>query len=242
MQINKYLLHYSDTSDDATKTFRPSRLCSDLAFWKDKCSENSTEYVEARQCQLYNVRINDGQVCAKNEVFCNTKKKCLADVDDCEGGIIFGNEYSCKLQKMHFCPRSNQCIWNDWVCDGFVQCLKGDDEDFEMCLDRKSFPKGATFKCQEANRTGYKIEILAVPCNGIPECQDGIDEHFCKREGQIIVLLSILVAGFIMFIWIAIYLIYDVNNAEEADIGSIEGDMTNFKELKGEALTQFKVR
>ena len=91
-----------------------------------------------------------GSKCA---VYCYAKKKCMADIDNCEGGIIFGNEQSCKFHKMHFCSRSNQCIWNDWVCDGFVQCLRGDDEDFEMCLERESFPKGATFRCQEANRT-----------------------------------------------------------------------------------------
>ena len=162
----------------------------------------------------------------------------MADVDDCEGGIIFGNEQSCKIHNMHFCSRSNQCIWKDWVCDGFVQCLKGDDEDFEMCLERESFPKGATFRCQEANRTGYKIEILAVPCNGIPECKEGIDEQLCEREGKIIILFSLAVAAFIMFIWFVIYLTYD---GEVTDSGCIGEENVNFKELKGEELAQLKV-
>ena len=176
-----------------------------------------------------------GSKCA---VYCYAKKKCMADIDNCEGGIIFGNEQSCKFHKMHFCSRSNQCIWNDWVCDGFVQCLRGDDEDFEMCLERESFPKGATLRCQEANRTGYKIEILAVPCNGIPECQDGIDVDLCEREGKTIVLFSVAVAAFIMFIWFAIYLTYD---GEVTDSGCIGEETMIIKELKGEALAQFKV-
>ena len=64
------------------------------------------------------------------------------------------------------------------TCNGLVDCFHGEDEAFELC-HKESFVEAATIKCIESNRNGDKIEILAVPCNGIRECQDGSDEDNC---------------------------------------------------------------
>ena len=41
-----------------------------------------------------------------------------------------------------FCPESEMCLREDKVCDGVVQCPKGDDEEIEICKNRNKFPDG----------------------------------------------------------------------------------------------------
>ena len=153
---------FSQTSDDYAKSFRPSKLCSDLDFWKDRCLNDSVKYVESRRCSSYGNGFFSMKQCQNNEIYCPNKGECFSDVNKCEAQFYFGNETQCQNQDMHHCPKSNQCIWQDWVCDGFVQCLEGDDEDFNLCYERGSFAKGATLKCTEAKRFGYDVTILAT--------------------------------------------------------------------------------
>ena len=69
-------------------------------------------------------------------------------------------------EESFFCQKSKSCIPKSWTCDGAVQCIYGEDEDFELCKD--TFPERATIKCLEANRTNlFNITIFAVPCDGI---------------------------------------------------------------------------
>ena len=139
---------------------------------------------------------------------------------------------------MYHCHKSNQCIWQDWVCDGFVQCLEGDNEDFNLCYERGSFAKGATLKCTEAKRFGYDVTILATKCNRIKECKDGIDEDedVCQNDDS-----SGLIAIGIFFlaiavIWITIFLKF----ADDAIPQESKYDQS-LSDLKGDKLSSLKV-
>ena len=182
--------------------------------------------------------------CQINEIYCPNKDKdgisdgCLSDVNNCEAQFYFGNETQCQNQNMYHCPESNQCIWQDWVCDGFVQCLEGDDEDFNLCYERGSFAEGATFKCFEAKRFGYNITILATKCDGIDECKDGIDEDDCQSNESRVLVAILVVFAVIFLIWIVIYFVYDKNEAIET-ISKEEKE--HAQSAKGDTLALLKV-
>ena len=234
-----YQKSFSVTSDDFARSFRPSKLCSDLAFWKDRClndSQDASKYVESRRCSTYRNGSFLIKQCQNNEIYCPNKGKCLADVNDCEAHFYFGNETQCLNQNMHHCHESNQCIWKDWVCDGFIQCLQGDDEDFNLCYERRSFAEGATFKCTEAKRFGYDVTILATKCNDIEECKDGIDEDGCQNDDSSgLISIGILFLA-IAVIWITIFLKF----ADDAIPQESKYDHS-LSDLKGDRLCVLKV-
>ena len=234
------------------KSFRPSKLCSDLSFWKDRClndSQDASDYVESRRCSTYESKSFSMKQCQNNEIYCPNKDKCFSDVNKCEAQFYFGNETQCQNQNMHHCRESNQCIWQDWVCDGFVQCLEGDDEDFDLCYERESFPEGATFKCLEAKRFGYNVTILATKCNKIKECEDGIDEDGCgcqdrsdeadcQSDESRVLVATLVVFAVILLIWIVIYLVHDKNESI-ANISKEEKE--HAQSAKGDTLALLKV-
>ena len=76
------------------------------------------------------------------------------------------------------CKESMQCIHNDYLCDGRVQCMKaGEDEDFHLCKYRNTFTKGATITCIEKYRPNIlPIKIRATYCDQHIECQNNTDE------------------------------------------------------------------
>ena len=251
-ELIPFYSHFSATTDDFQRSYRPSKLCSDLAFWKDKClddSQNAALYRESRRCKTYHKHSYPIDECQDDEVYCSNKAKCLSNINECQAGLYFGNEIQCQNHSMFHCRRSNQCIWQDWVCDGFVQCLKGDDEDFDLCYGRESFPEGATFKCLEAKRFGYNVTILATKCNKIKECEDGIDEDGCgcqdrsdeadcqSNESRVLVA-TLVVFAVILLIWILIYYVYD-NNETMDDISKEEKE--HAQSAKGDTLALLKV-
>ena len=117
--ISNQNISLSGTSDDYMRSFRPSKLCSDLAFWKHRClndSQEALQYVEAKRCSTYETRSIRNETCLPNQIYCSNKNTCLTNINECEGHFYFGNETQCKNLNMYHCPESNQCIWQDWVC------------------------------------------------------------------------------------------------------------------------------
>merc|ERR1711860_237206 len=112
------------------------------------------------------------------------KLKCInaTNLGDCTINPDFGKRGEekdfCDQPDDFYCPKSSTCTKKSLTCNGLVDCFHGEDEAFELC-HKESFVEAATIKCIESNRNGDKIEILAVPCNGIRECQDGSDEDNC---------------------------------------------------------------
>ena len=76
------------------------------------------------------------------------------------------------------CKESMQCIHNDYLCDGRVQCMKaGEDEDFQLCKYRNTFSKRATIPCIEKYRpNSLPIKILATMCDQHIACQNNEDK------------------------------------------------------------------
>ena len=200
-------------------------------------AQNATKYVESRRCVTYQKEFLQVNECQDYEIYCPNKGKCLSDVNKCQAHFYFGNETQCKIQNMYHCSKSNQCIWQDWVCDGFVQCIKGDDEDFHLCNKRESFDEGATVKCTEAERFGYNITILATKCNGRTECKDGNDEVDCQKDDTAGLIAIGIMFWTIAVIWIAIHLKFapDDDTSQESRYDS------NMACLKGDELAMLKV-
>ena len=136
--------------------------------------------------------VPDLNISVKGNGYCNDEKNnvgCDWDGGDCCGSNVrtsfcsqclcldpnSQDRYECKRPDSYFCPLSKTCIPNKWKCDGAVQCIHGDDEDFELCKD--SFPEAATITCLEKDRSFYEIWIKATPCDGVVECKDGQDEN-----------------------------------------------------------------
>ena len=98
----------------------------------------------------------------------------------------------------------------------------GDDEDLELCKSRKTFPVEAIFPCNEANRPKESpIQILAIPCNLVPECQNnehGVaeDEWYC--DIKLIVLIILLASGFVIICLAACLILCCQKRKDIADI------------------------
>ena len=67
-----------------------------------------------------------------------------------------------------------QCIPNEYLCDGRVQCGEGgEDEDFDLCKSRNAFAKRAKISCIEKYRPNNQpTRILATYCDAHIECQN----------------------------------------------------------------------
>ena len=172
--------------------------------------------------------LNDilANVTVKGNGFCNDEKNnvgCDWDGGDCCGPNVrtsnclqclcldpnSQDRYECKRPDSYFCPLSKTCIPNKWKCDGAVQCIHGDDEDFELCKD--SFPEAATITCLEKDRSFYEIWIKATPCDGVVECKDGQDEN-CELNPPgidyiimgclVLVIFSAWIYKYIQLLWI----------------------------------------
>ena len=126
--------------DGCEETIFPiSSFCSDFSLWHDYCFEGdkAKNYTPARDCATYAPLLQNA-----SKVTCSSKEE-------------------------FYCSKSNSCVSESFVCDGSVNCLNGEDEDFDLCKSKSAFSESATVECLEANRTFINITILAIPCDGI---------------------------------------------------------------------------
>ena len=93
----------------------------------------------------------------------------------------------------------------------------------------------------------YKIEILAVPCDGNEECENGKDER-CELEPWYIIITALILYGLICFAWIFNYNIAKHDTRKNLPIvllGEVDVpkslEITDGTHLKGDALAELKV-
>ena len=78
-----------------------------------------------------------------------------------------GKGVDCKIFSF-FCPNDNKCIHDNWVCDGYMDCRNGYDEDPLFC---NRTCKGYKFTCPD----GPCIPE-SQKCDGLKQCPGGQDE------------------------------------------------------------------
>ena len=89
-------------------------------------------------------------------------------------------------------------LFADKKCDGIVHCIEGEDEALETC--RYLYPEEATIECNDRPKGRYDIRVLAIPCNGIPECWNDMDEN-CDENAMILfgVILALVIITNIIY-------------------------------------------
>ena len=55
-----------------------------------------------------------------------------------------------KTESSFYCEQSKTCIQKSWTCDGHVNCVKGEDETFELC--NQTYPGEFRFYFENKNR------------------------------------------------------------------------------------------
>ena len=106
-----------------------------------------------------------------------------------------------------------------------AHCPNAEDEDFDRC--NHTFPSTATLKCLKKDVYNVNITILAIPCNGITECNGGEDEYYCVIS-EINTLIAVII-GLLMMILMAYFQWRKDKVESNASENSIELNETLFE-------------
>ena len=99
----------------------------------------------------------------------------------------------------------NWCTYDFNVCDGVANCPNGEDEAYELCIDKGRFSPLATVECTANHIFNVNITIKAVRCDNVVECKSGEDESFCSipEYPSVVALIVIFMTNsvLIFFLW-----------------------------------------
>ncbi|KAM7361096.1 modular serine protease-like [Cochliomyia hominivorax] len=140
------------------------------------CDDKSDETVEEcllRPCPSYAFQCAYG-ACITGNFKCNGVINCVDGSDEnrflCNTNLNYDKELQgrCLFASTMEC-KSGECISNEKVCDGIVDCKDGSDETVDIC---------SSLKCPEYSfRCGYGACITGLSaCNRFKDCRDGSDE------------------------------------------------------------------
>ena len=176
------------------------RLCSNKTFWENiPCSEGQCTGNWPGQCssqgrQLDRVKraYSDENPCSNLNGLCKDKSQVICD----SGWNV------CRNSTMHLCADKSKCIHNDLMCDGYVHCPDGSDENESVCGScprNFGYPKDkiqlATLPCRHRYTGRW---ICSVPCDGRDDlCENSEDEN-CDPVSKF--LLSVAVGLFFILI------------------------------------------
>ena len=192
---------FSQTCPEVFKTIQSKRLCQNQTFWKDrKCSDDercsgnwpgqcakTVIYRGRLKRQVYSFRPCFGNICKDNsQRICNF---------DGESGSFTEKFEECKKVEMHWCTDNSTCIHNDLICDGYVHCQDGSDEEESLCANCPrdiGYPHEkllvATYACKHRYTGRW---ICSVPCDGHDDlCQDFADEN-CDPASKHFIALAV---------------------------------------------------
>ena len=152
-------------------------FCHDYGFWRANChnASNAKKFTHATQCSSYMAKSIEelGNECYYNSWKSFNKPNCPNSASK-EGCKEKGNNY-------FYCHLSQTCIDSAKKCDGVVHCIKGEDEDAEICSHL--FHDSATLTCIEPDRPADNVWVKAIMCDGKKECKNGKDEdpEICEK-------------------------------------------------------------
>ena len=122
-----------------------------------------------------------------------------------------------------------------------MHCIEGEDESFETC--KNFFSEEATINCNERPKGRYDIRDMAIPCNDISECLNGMDEE-CDENNWILVgvVLMFVITTNIIYHYLKWY---RLNWSQQNVPTPNTNDEWNFKDcvsMMGDELADMKVR
>ena len=86
---------------------------------------------------------------------------------------------------------SNFCTYDTYMCDGVANCPNGEDEDLDTCVKRGLFSEMASIDCDKKDVYNVTIKIRAVPCDGIYECENDMDEKNCSLPDYVLIVILV---------------------------------------------------
>ena len=106
------------------------------------------------------------------------------DVLNCGGSCTGAGcpDGACSNPDYPRCAKDNTCYEPSLRCDMHPTCSDAEDEKncLEMYKKRSFIPPEASFPCKSLDYPDM-VEILAVRCNSVKECFEGLDEEDCKQ-------------------------------------------------------------
>ena len=165
-------------------------ICNNHTFWSQQTCPEGTYPCTGR---------NNGQCAGSDLSTCNDKsdqifsigQPCNMSINDgtdrlnCTGSCLrlgFPNG-ACSNPEYPRCAKDMKCYEPSLRCDLHPTCSDAEDE--KDCLQtykkRNFIPAEAFFPCMSPHYPNT-VEILAVRCNSVSECYQGLDEKDCKEE------------------------------------------------------------
>ena len=223
-----YLPQCKDKSDQIFERHSQCNMSAHLDIYCEKCQDNSSHpywrYKKGADCEprcADKTRFIQEQTDPNKTINCDKyledpdrywesdqHKNDVLDPHNCQASCLkpgYGCT-ACENKKYFNCSSSSKCLHPDLVCDGVPQCppvppsTEPEDEELERCKQKKEFRSDAIMKCQSIFYP--EVTILAVPCNGVPECHNNADEPWiCQNTLTIISsgLLSVFVTIITVF-------------------------------------------
>ena len=154
---------------------------------------------------------------------------------------MFGfRSYSKTCKKPYITRQKNITVKYDTeeLCDGIVHCPDAEDEDFDMCKERKAFPDSATLECESF--AGKNVTILATECNGQTECKSGEDEKNCGDSYSVYIVLGTCLLASLLLSYAVLYLSKVKKVVKEIDVESSDNEELEVLVVNSQKSTQRK--